>query len=63
MKQITATIMYPVTISMVIDENRLDDDDYIEKIKDLLIEQADYVLQTSTIRPFIHYCDAAELID
>ncbi len=63
MKTITATITYPVTVSIKVDPKKMDDFDYQEEIKDKLCQLAGQSIQHSLPKPVIHESSDDRLVD
>jgi hypothetical protein len=55
---ITATVNFPCYVQVEIDENATED----EK-REAILNQADHILETSSIDPIIHECSDEDLID
>lgn len=58
MKEITVTVVYPVTFRMEIDENLS-----LKAQRDNILDYADYMMETSGIDPIIQDCSEQRLVD
>ena len=58
MKTVTATVIYPVYVSVEVDELENEDD-----IQERIVNKADKDFEVSTIKPIIHECSMSELIE
>jgi len=63
MKNIQVSVVYPVFVSLEIDETRKDDTDYKDEIKDRIEEAANEAI-TDRVNPIIQSCeDWPEIVD
>jgi len=59
----SVTVVFPVTVEVEVDEKRLNDDDYIESIREKAFDDASDILDTSSIKPCIQDSDISELLN
>jgi len=62
-KEISITVIYPVTFTLKIEKSKLNDDEYIEAKREEALNMADQFMQSSPPKPLIHECECEELID
>ena len=63
---ITALVVWPISITLEIDDDRLFDlskDEQLEFIREELLDNAGDILANSTIHPIIQDCSNSDLID
>ncbi len=63
MKKAHVIILWKVIVEMDVNENRLSNENYINEVKDELFKKAEHVLQTNSIKPYVHAANIEELID
>lgn len=59
-KTITATVVYPVYVTVDIPVKEYLDD---EEIREMILDEADRLFDSSSITPLIHECSNEDLID
>lgn len=62
-KEVSVTVIYPITFTLNIDRNKLNDDEYVESKQNEALDKADQYMQSSSPKPLIHDSDCPELID
>jgi uncharacterized alkaline shock family protein YloU len=64
--KITAQVTYPVSVSIDVPMINPYDKKYpecLESVKNKILDEAEKIINTSTIKPIIHDCNNPDLID
>jgi hypothetical protein len=63
MSKIFVSVIFPVEVEIEFDENKNDDMDYIYEKQEEAKDIASNIIETSTIKPYIHNSSCPDMIE